>query len=168
MRTSSIWKGSVLAVAGRQPVGRCPPAENAARDREPESVGARSASADEAVQSFELCAGRDRRRALLHRRVKTQFWPMSPKPSVPLRAITRPPSGDLIVSAQVALGRMHPLPVLAELLAAFPEVDARRQLQGWTRQSSRRARRSRPSHRSRRPTAASSRCGSEKSVALRI
>src|ERR1700759_1186604 len=33
------------------------------------------------------------------------------------------PRGDLTVSAPVALGRTHLLPVVAEFLAAFPEVD---------------------------------------------
>jgi len=33
------------------------------------------------------------------------------------------PRGDLTVSAPLALGRMHLLPVLAEFLQTFPQVD---------------------------------------------
>src|SRR5262245_15620845 len=33
------------------------------------------------------------------------------------------PRGDLVVSAPLALGRMHLLPVVAAFLATFPEVD---------------------------------------------
>ena len=39
------------------------------------------------------------------------------------------PRGDLSVSAPVAFGRLHLLPVLAEFLAAFPEVDVQLGLQ---------------------------------------
>src|SRR5437763_3775586 len=39
------------------------------------------------------------------------------------------PRGDLTVSAPVALGRMHLLPVVAEFLATFPEVDVALSLQ---------------------------------------
>ena len=39
------------------------------------------------------------------------------------------PRGDLSVSAPVALGRMHLQPVVAEFLAAFPEVDVQLGLQ---------------------------------------
>ena len=39
------------------------------------------------------------------------------------------PRGDLIVSSPVALGRMHLLPVVAEFLATFPEVDVALSLQ---------------------------------------
>ena len=39
------------------------------------------------------------------------------------------PRGDLSVSAPVALGRLHLQPVLAEFLAAFPEVDVQLSLQ---------------------------------------
>ncbi|MBX9843178.1 MAG: LysR family transcriptional regulator [Xanthobacteraceae bacterium] len=39
------------------------------------------------------------------------------------------PRGDLIVSATVALGRLYLQPVLAEFLAAFPEVDVQLSLQ---------------------------------------
>jgi DNA-binding transcriptional LysR family regulator len=39
------------------------------------------------------------------------------------------PRGDLAVSAPVALGRMHLLPVVADFLAAFPEVDVQLSLQ---------------------------------------
>jgi DNA-binding transcriptional LysR family regulator len=39
------------------------------------------------------------------------------------------PRGDLSVSAPVALGRLHLQPVLAEFLAAFPEVDIQLSLQ---------------------------------------
>jgi DNA-binding transcriptional LysR family regulator len=39
------------------------------------------------------------------------------------------PRGDLVVSAPIALGRMHLLPVVAEFLAAFPEVDVQLSLQ---------------------------------------
>src|SRR5262245_58592202 len=39
------------------------------------------------------------------------------------------PRGDLIVSATVALGRLHLQPVLTEFLAEFPEVDVQLSLQ---------------------------------------
>src|ERR1700741_1163071 len=39
------------------------------------------------------------------------------------------PRGDLILSAPVALGRMHLLPVVAEFLATYPEVDVQLSLQ---------------------------------------
>src|SRR5262245_12221633 len=39
------------------------------------------------------------------------------------------PRGDLIVSAPVTLGRIHLLPVVAEFLATFPEVDVQLSLQ---------------------------------------
>jgi DNA-binding transcriptional LysR family regulator len=39
------------------------------------------------------------------------------------------PRGDLTVSAPVALGRMHLLPVVAEFLATFPQVDVALSLQ---------------------------------------
>ena len=39
------------------------------------------------------------------------------------------PRGDLSVSAPVALGRMHLQPVVAEFLAAFPDVDVQLSLQ---------------------------------------
>src|ERR1700754_2341810 len=39
------------------------------------------------------------------------------------------PRGDLSVSAPIVLGRRHLLPVLAEFLAAFPEVDVQLGLQ---------------------------------------
>ena len=51
----------------RQPVGRSASAESAARNGEPEGVRARSAPADQAVQSLEPRAYADRRGALLHR-----------------------------------------------------------------------------------------------------
>src|SRR5262245_793438 len=40
-----------------------------------------------------------------------------------------PPRGDLVVSAPFALGRIHLLPVVAEFLATFPEVDVALSLQ---------------------------------------
>lgn len=35
------------------------------------------------------------------------------------------PRGDLVVSAPVVFGRLHVLPVMAEFLAAYPEIDVR-------------------------------------------
>ena len=57
------------------------------------------------------------------------------------------PRGDLSVSAPVALGRLHLQPVLAEFLAAFPEVDVQLGLQDRAVNLAGRARRCRASHR---------------------
>ena len=60
-----------LGSRGRQSLGCGAATEKAARDREPESVRARSAPADQIVQSLEPRARADGRRSLLHCRRKT-------------------------------------------------------------------------------------------------
>ena len=113
---------------GRQPVGCGAPAENTAGDREPKSVRARSAPADQAVQSVEPCARADDAGRSYIAAAKRILADVAEAERAASGEYTTP-RGELSVSAPVALGRMHLQPVLAEFLAAFPEVDIQLSLQ---------------------------------------
>jgi DNA-binding transcriptional LysR family regulator len=51
--------------------------------------------------------------------------PICRKPTAPRQANFVSPTGELIVTAPAALGRLYLIPILAEFLRAYPEIDVR-------------------------------------------
>ena len=109
----------------RQPFGGGPQARHAARDRQPQGVGAGDAPAGHGCST-----GRSRRLTLTDagrsyvaacKRILEDVGEAERAASGEYSA----PRGDLIITAPIVFGRLHVLPVVIEFLNAYPDIDVR-------------------------------------------
>ena len=104
--------------------GHGPAAWNAARDSQPQGFGTRSASQDAAPQPVEPAAQPDRRGTSLRRGVQAILEEVG-KAERAASGEYRAPKGDLIITAPIVFGRLHVLPMVAEFLKAYQDINIR-------------------------------------------